>query len=649
MINRFLNLSRLNKRLLAVTSDSLLLFCTLWLAFLLRLEGQFIGLTQDYLVLFGLTVLTTIFCFIRLGLYRAIVRYLSDQALVTICAGVLASAMSLIVFGYLLEVMVPRSVPVIYAGLAFLVVGGTRMGVRTLVQMPRNRDKETVVIYGTGDRALQLVLALQQGELYRPVAFISSGEHEPGTVLHGLRVIEEKSLPALVEKHRVKRLLLALEAQHTQQVADILERVEMQPLLVQTIPAVNELISGVASINELRDLSVEDLLGRDPIRPDPNLMGACILGRSVMVTGAGGSIGSELCRQILPLKPSRLILFERSESALYFIEQELSARALELGLNTEVQGVLGSVIHRRRLEAVMRSFAVNTIYHAAAYKHVPLVEKNVIEGLRNNVFGTWHTAEAAIAAGVSDLVLISTDKAVRPTNVMGATKRMAELVLQGLAQRQDTTRVSMVRFGNVLDSSGSVVPLFRRQIEAGGPVTVTHPEIIRYFMTIPEASQLVLQASSMGGQGEVFVLDMGKAVKIADLARKMIRLMGLRVKNPETGVGEITISYTGLRPGEKLFEELLIGDNSMPTSHPRILKARERDLSWAEVARYLERFDTACHDFDCQAVLDLLMEAPIGFSHNGELGDLIWLQGEEQVQAQAIQRASLTSHNPGGR
>ncbi|TVP52981.1 MAG: polysaccharide biosynthesis protein [Halomonadaceae bacterium] len=635
MISRFLALSRMKKRLVAVASDSLLLGLALWGAFALRMEGPFHGLGTDYLLLYALTVATTIGCFIRLGLYRAIVRYLGDQALLAISGGVLASAVSLILFGYLLEVPIPRSVPVIYMALAFLVVGGTRMGVRALVQMPRNKDKEAIIIYGTGDRALQLAMALRQGELYRPVAFVTSGEHEPGTLLQGLPVVQETKLPALTRRHNAKRLLLALETEHNDRVAAILERVKDQPLLVQTIPAVNELITGEASINELRDLSVEDLLGRDAVHPDPALMGACIQGRSVMVTGAGGSIGSELCRQILHLKPSRLVLFERSEFSLYAIEQEMNARCLAQGLNTEIHAVLGSVVHQRRVKAVLQAFSVNTIYHTAAYKHVPLVEENVIEGLRNNVFGTWHTAEAAIAAGVSDFVLISTDKAVRPTNVMGATKRMAELVLQGLAQRQSNTRVSMVRFGNVLDSSGSVVPLFRRQINAGGPVTVTHPDITRYFMTIPEASQLVLQASSMGGQGEVFVLDMGKAVKIDQLARKMIRLMGKRVCTDEADDGDIQIIYSGLRPGEKLYEELLIGDNPLPTSHSRILKARERHLPWPQVAQLLERFDAACRDFDCQTVLDLLVEAPTAFTPSNELGDLIWRQGQQQVQRQA--------------
>jgi len=642
MIKLFLNLSRLNKRIISLLSDTVLLSFALWAAFALRLEGKFTGIDTDYAVLFGLTVIATIGVFIRLGLYRAIVRYLSDQALLTIIAGVFASSLALIVFGYLLEVPVPRSVPVIYAALAFLVVGGTRMGVRLMVQLPKNRAKEAVVIYGTGDRALQLASALQQGGQYRPIAFVTSGEHDQQSVLHGLPVKAEGDLEGLVHKHGVSRLLLALEPEKEHLLPKILERIESLPLVVQTIPSMTELVSGEAQINEIRDLSVEELLGRDPIRPDQSLMSACIRGKSVMVTGAGGSIGSELCRQIVRLGPKRLVLFERSEFSLYVIERELIAMAEDDELAIEIHPVLGSIGHQRRMETVMRSFDVETIYHAAAYKHVPLVELNVIEGVRNNIFGTWHTAEAAIAAGVKNFVLISTDKAVRPTNVMGATKRMAELVLQGLAQRQSDTRFSMVRFGNVLDSSGSVVPLFRQQIVAGGPVTVTHPDIIRYFMTIPEASQLVLQASSMGSSGEVFVLDMGQPVKIADLARKMIRLMGLKEKDETDSNGDIEITYTGLRPGEKLFEELLIGDDACGTNHPRILKAREKCLSWSEVALLLERFDAACHEFDCQAVLDLLLEAPTAFAPNGDLGDLVWRIGEEKVSEEAARATGVT-------
>lgn len=386
----------------------------------------------------------------------------------------------------------------------------------------------------------------------------------------------------------------------------------------------SELVAGQARINDIRDLEIEDLLGRDPMRPDAAIVSESLYGKSVMVTGAGGSIGSELCRQILRHKPRVLVLFEQSEFSLYAIERELRTISDVESLDVSVHAVLGSVTHRRRCEAVMKAFDVQAVYHAAAYKHVPLVEHNVIEGIQNNVFGTWHTAEAAISAGVERFVLISTDKAVRPTNVMGASKRMAELVLQGLSQRQSKTVFSMVRFGNVLGSSGSVVPLFRDQIRDGGPVTVTHPDIIRYFMTIPEASQLVLQAGSMGRGGEVFVLDMGEPVKIADLARKMIHLMGLEEKSDDNPAGDIEIVFTGLRPGEKLYEELLIGDNPQGTSHPRIMMAREVSLPWASVEDLLSKFTRASQAFDCRAVVELLKEGRTAYQPNGDVADLVW-------------------------
>ena len=350
-----------------------------------------------------------------------------------------------------------------------------------------------------------------------------------------------------------------------------------------------------------------------------------------MVTGAGGSIGSELCRQIILHRPSKLVLFEQSEFSLYAIERELQAINQIEALGVEIHPLLGSVTHRRRCETAMRSFGIETVYHAAAYKHVPLVEHNVIEGVQNNVFGTFHVAEAAIAAGVRRFVLISTDKAVRPTNVMGASKRLAELVLQGLAQRQSDTIFSMVRFGNVLGSSGSVVPLFRDQIRDGGPVTVTHPDIIRYFMTIPEASQLVLQAGSMGQGGEVFVLDMGEPVKIADLARKMIHLMGLMEKTDDRPDGDIEIVFSGLRPGEKLYEELLIGDNPQGTAHPRIMMAREVSMPWDEVEQTLNHLMRASHDFNCQDIIQILKTAPTGFAPNGDVADLVWCNGDRQL------------------
>lgn len=419
-------------------------------------------------------------------------------------------------------------------------------------------------------------------------------------------------------------MLLALGNTPHSRRAQIIKKLEPLGVSVQTAPAIPDLISGRARIEHIRDVDIEDLLGRDPVKPDPELLRACLADKVVMVTGAGGSIGSELCRQIVQQSPRRIVLFELNEYSLYRLESELRHIAEKKSLSVEIIPLLGSVQKEHRVETVMRTFGVQTVYHAAAYKHVPLVEHNIVEGVRNNVYGTWYTAEAAIRAGVESFVLISTDKAVRPTNIMGASKRMAELVLQGLSQRQSHTRFTMVRFGNVLGSSGSVVPLFRQQIKAGGPVTVTHPEIIRYFMTIPEAAELVIQAGAIGTGGDVLVLDMGEPVKIDDLAKRMIHLSGLTIKSPTEPDGDIEIVYTGLRPGEKLYEELLIGDNVSGTEHDRIMRAEEYCLTWPETKAILDELDVACHEYACDRVRELLMTAPTGYTTDEALGDAVW-------------------------
>jgi FlaA1/EpsC-like NDP-sugar epimerase len=374
----------------------------------------------------------------------------------------------------------------------------------------------------------------------------------------------------------------------------------------------------------VREVDITDLLGRDTVPPAPKLLDACIRGKSVMVTGAGGSIGSELCMQIALLGPKRLVLLDLSEAALYKIDQSLQDAARRKSLDLEIVALIGSAHHQNRMREVLEAYSVDTVYHAAAYKHVPLVEHNMIEGVHNNVFGTLHTAEAAIAAGVKSFILVSTDKAVMPTNVMGATKRFSELVLQGLNQRGSATTFSMVRFGNVLESSGSVVPLFREQIRSGGPVTVTHPEIFRYFMTIPEAAGLLLQAGSMATGGDVFVLDMGKPVRIRDLAEKMIHLMGLTVRDDENPDGDIEIRYTGLRPAEKLYEELLIGSNVMGTEHPSIMRAEEDFLPWDELKPLLDQLWIACQRLDCTKGRETLLRAVAGYSPTKEVEDLVW-------------------------
>lgn len=628
MFDRFLGLPRIQKRLISVASDMVVLFFAIWAAFALRLEQELWIPTRDHMTVAAITVVFTIAVFIRLGLYRAVIRFIGDRAFLTISYGVVASSLTLIVLGYMLQVPVPRSVPIIYGALAFIFVSGTRLGVRMLVNRPNHRNKEAVAIVGTGETGIALASALRQGTEYKPVVFVTFEREIHKSMIDGLPVVSIDLVAKNMPKYEVGRILLALDPGARIDRKRLLSQLEALEIPVQTVPSMSELVAGQARINDIRDLEIEDLLGRDPVSPNSEMVAESLLGKSVMVSGAGGSIGSELCRQILRHRPSTLVLFEQSEFSLYAIERELRFINEIEGLGVALHPVLGSVAHRRRCEAVMKTFGVQAVYHAAAYKHVPLVEHNIIEGIQNNIFGTWHTAEAAIAAGVERFVLISTDKAVRPTNVMGASKRMAELVLQGLAQRQKGTVFSMVRFGNVLGSSGSVVPLFRDQIRDGGPVTVTHPDIIRYFMTIPEASQLVLQAGSMGRGGEVFVLDMGEPVKIADLARKMIHLMGLTEKTIDRPDGDIEVVFSGLRPGEKLYEELLIGDDPQGTAHPRIMMAKEVSMPWDGVVNMLEQLTEASHTFDCGKVIELLLAAPTGYAPSGEMVDLVWQNGQ---------------------
>jgi FlaA1/EpsC-like NDP-sugar epimerase len=449
-------------------------------------------------------------------------------------------------------------------------------------------------------------------------------------------------LPELIDALDVSRVLLALPSVSRRRRRQILNRLEELPVHVQTMPDISDLISGHARVDEIREVDVADLLGRDPVPPMPKLLDACIRGKVVMVTGAGGSIGAELCRKIVTLGPSKLVLLDVAEPVLYTIHRTLCDAARREKLEVELIPLLGSVHHRGRVEEVFRAYNVQTVYHAAAYKHVPLVEHNMIEGIHNNVFGTLHTAEAAVSSGVESFVLVSTDKAVQPTNVMGATKRLSELVLQALHERGCETIFSMVRFGNVLASSGSVVPLFREQIRSGGPLTVTHPEMYRYFMTITEAAQLVIQAGSMARGGDVFVLEMGQPVRIADLAEKMIHLMGLSVRDDEHPDGDIEIKYTGLRPAEKLYEELLIGNNVSGTDHPMIMRAEEESLSWSELKPILDQLWSACRHLDCEEGRRLLLRSVIGYAPSVDLADLVWTERNSKPDA----AANVTTLNP---
>lgn len=643
MLKKLVDIPRPQKRVISVFTDMLCIPLALWGSISIRLETLY--RIESSLVIYSLAITTiaTLAVFVRIGLYRAVIRYLSNHALITIVSGVSISALIFSASSFLLKAPIPRSAPFIYWGLALIFVGGSRMLVRDYVRRLQKLQKEKVIIYGAGTSGLQLANALFQGQDYQPVAYVDSNQALQGSVLQGLRVYKPSKLERLIRKHGVTKLLLAMGHATRAERAEILRSIEPLAIQVQTIPDMADVVSGRAKIEEIKDIELEDLLGRDPVEPNNELLDNIIKNKVVMVTGAGGSIGSELCRQIIEHEPKVLVLFELSEFNLYAIHNELINMVDKRGLAVDVKPIVGSVQREHRLQVIMSSFGVQTVYHAAAYKHVPLVEHNVVEGVRNNVFGTWYAAEAAVKAKVETFVLISTDKAVRPTNVMGASKRMAELVLQGMAERQSVTRFSMVRFGNVLGSSGSVVPLFREQIKNHGPVTVTHKDIIRYFMTIPEAAQLVLQAGTMGKGGDVFVLDMGEQVKIADLAKKMIRLMGLEVRSEKNPDGDIEIVYTGLRPGEKLFEELLIGDNPQGTEHPRIMKAQEISLAWPGVESILEQLDHSCHAFDCENVRAILESAPLGFAPNNDIDDLVWGQRKSNVVARLVPVADIDS------
>jgi FlaA1/EpsC-like NDP-sugar epimerase len=439
----------------------------------------------------------------------------------------------------------------------------------------------------------------------------------------------------LIEEHDITQVLLALPTVSAERRREIINSLVTLPVYVRTVPQFADILRGKADVAQIQDIALEDLLGRDPVPPHPELIDRCIADKVVMVTGAGGSIGSELCRQIVLAKPRELILLDSSEYALYNIERDLRSILDAAELEVELVALLGSVQDKRRLKRIYGTFEVQTVYHAAAYKHVPLVEYNIAEGVANNVFGTWYAAEAAIEAGVENFVLVSTDKAVRPTNIMGASKRFAEMLSQAMASDQDHTRFCMVRFGNVLGSSGSVVPLFREQIKGGGPITVTHPEVTRYFMTIPEAAQLVLQASAMGGGGDVFVLNLGEPIRILDLAHRMVRLSGYNVRDEEHPEGEIEVEFIGLRPGEKLFEELMLGDNVTGTGHPMIMRAEDEYPALAQLQSWLQELDNHCEQMDCDSIKAVLLAAVSGFHEHVEVHDHLWKKQRATAQASA--------------
>lgn len=634
----FAGLSRRSKILLQLSVDAFLVPISFLTAMALRLESfQFLS---DVAVLATalLTAILTVCIFRFFGLYRALVRFVTGRVLFVVGKGALVSAGLLYVGGLLLGADIPLPVPLIHAALVFLTVGGLRFVIRQAFRSPDQAGKRPVIIYGAGEAGLQLLNSLFHGGDYVPVSLVDDNKSLQGLVIGGLHVHSPSQIERLARERQVETILLALPSMGRRRRREIVEALEDLPLEIKTIPDISDIISGKAKIAELRAVAPEDLLGRDPVAPDPDLLRQNIEGKVVMVSGAGGSIGSELCRQILSQGPKMLVLYEMSEFALYAIENELSETAKRTGYATPIAPVLGSVQNARRLDMTIEAFGVQTIYHAAAYKHVPLVEENVIEGIRNNVLGTLEITNVARKHGVENFILISTDKAVRPTNIMGATKRIAELICQAQAREGGPSVFSMVRFGNVLGSSGSVIPRFSAQIEKGGPVTLTHLEITRYFMTIPEASQLVIQAGAMAKGGDVFVLDMGEPVKILDLAMSMIKLHGLTpylAQHPDQVKpkdGDIPICVTGLRKGEKLFEELLIGNDPVPTRHPRIMTASEVSLSMTDLKAVLDRLSFACENSDIPAIIRILHELPVDYrSAQNDIPDMLWRECAAEV------------------
>ncbi|APC19314.1 hypothetical protein BLL42_21915 [Pseudomonas frederiksbergensis] len=651
-----LGLPRRHKRLIQILADVMLVWGALWLAFVVRLGlDEVVNPLTDHLWLFLATPVISVPLFIRFGMYRAVLRYFGNDALIAIVKAVSLSALILGVVVYWYsnhQNVVPRSIIFNYWWLSLIMVGGLRLAMRqyflgdwfTAAQhVPfTNRDNglPRVAIYGAGAAGNQLVAALRMGRVMRPVAFIDDDKSIVDRVISGLQVYKSKHIQRMIEATGAQEILLAIPSANRGRRREILGFLEGFPLHVRSVPGFMDLASGRVKVDDIQEVDIADLLGRDAVPAQGDLLEHCIKDQSVLVTGAGGSIGSELCRQILALQPTTLLLFEHSEFNLYSILSELEQRIARESLSVRLLPILGSVRNQDKLLDVMKTWHVDTVYHAAAYKHVPMVEHNIAEGVLNNVIGTLNTAQAALQAGVANFVLISTDKAVRPTNVMGSTKRLAELTLQALSRelapvmfgdktsvsRVNKTRFTMVRFGNVLGSSGSVIPLFHKQIKSGGPLTVTHPKITRYFMTIPEAAQLVIQAGSMGQGGDVFVLDMGEPVKIVELAEKMIHLSGLSVRSDKNPHGDIAIEFTGLRPGEKLYEELLIGDNVAATQHPMIMSANEDHLPWEALKGKLTELLSAVERDDYSRVRQLLRDTVSGYAPDGEIVDLIYRQ-----------------------
>ena len=648
MLNKLTKLSRKTKQAILIIIDATLLACILWISYAIRFDYWYI-FKDDTFRLVLLAPIIGIPIFAKLGLYQSVIRHIDLKSLSSLLYSVTLYAIiwsSMAFFaegdlakerGFNLEI-VPKSVIVINWLLALFVLGGIRILASSIFNQnakftifdydfknkieESNNRKNRVMIYGAGEAGVELSSALKNSSKLEPIGFFDDKKELQGNNVSGLNVYSVNDIEELINKLKIDEILIAIPSASRSDRFTIIDKLERYPVNVRTVPGLTDIAQGKVKIDDLLQVSIKDLLGRKSVEPNESLLGKNITNKTVVVTGAGGSIGSELCRQITLLKPKALILFEINELALYSIDKELNTLHSH---SFKIYPILGSVNNKNRLKNLFNRFDVDTVYHAAAYKHVPMVELNNTEGVYNNIFGTLNCASAAIDSGVKNFVLISTDKAVRPTNTMGATKRVAELILQSLSVKQNVTKFSMVRFGNVLNSSGSVIPLFKKQIIEGGPVTVTDKKIIRYFMTVTEAVELTIQAGAMATGGDVFVLDMGKPVKIQELAEKMIRLSGLKVKDEINPDGDIEIKYTGLRPGEKLYEELLIGDNVTKTDNPLIMRAKEEMTTWDDLKNMLDELHNLNDGFDHENLRKILIKIVPAFNPQTEINDIMHL------------------------
>ena len=613
MRDRLTNLSRQKKQAIMISADVCFLLFAIWLSFALRLGDVWSDKLESNLWIFILIPIVSIPIFIKLGLYRSVLKFMGTKVIVTTFQAITITSL---ILGFVMmifrEADMPRTVILIFWCVSSILIVVGRFMFKGLIYSWDNyvNNRKPTIIYGAGSAGAQLVESLRKNHEYAPIAFIDDDVSKHGTFINFTKVYAFKELKNIIDKRNAKNILLAIPSLSANGKRDLLKKLSKYPVEVKLLPSLSSLVEGKVSIENIRHVEVQDILGRVPVAPKSSLLKKNIQGKNILITGAGGSIGSELCRQIINLKPSKIVLFDHSEFNLYSIDFELNSLQIN---DCEVIPILSDVTNLNMVNSVIAENKIDTIYHAAAYKHVPMVEKNIVEGVYNNAIGTYNVAMCAHECKVENMVLISTDKAVRPTNIMGASKRFSELILQGLNAEKTKTCFSMVRFGNVLDSAGSVVPLFRKQIKEGGPVTVTHSKVTRYFMSIPEAVQLVLQAGAMAKGGDVFVLDMGEPVRILDLAYRMINLSGLSPITNENPEGDIKVVFTGLRPGEKLYEELLIGHDVIQSEHPQIMQANEAKLSWEDVQKSISVIMESHKNLNDENIRSLLLEKVEGF------------------------------------